>query len=62
MGVSADIVKKSGAWYSYNEQRLGQGRENAKLFLKDNPEIAQEIEYLLRKKYNLIKDEQIEDN
>src|SRR5690554_3646008 len=62
VGVSADIVKKSGAWYSYNEQRLGQGRENAKLFLKDNPEIAQEIEYLLRKKYNLIKDEQIEDN
>ena len=49
VGVSADIVKKSGAWYSYNEQRLGQGRENAKLFLKDNPEIAQEIEYLLRK-------------
>ena len=45
VGVSADIVKKSGAWYSYNEQRLGQGRENAKLFLKDNPEIAQELEY-----------------
>ena len=39
-----DIVKKSGAWYSYGEQRLGQGRENAKAFLLENPDIYKEIE------------------
>ena len=44
LGVKADIVEKSGAWFSYDSQRLGQGRENAKTFLKDNPEIADEIE------------------
>ncbi|MFZ7132121.1 MAG: recombinase RecA [Eubacteriales bacterium] len=48
-----DIINKSGAWYSYNNQRLGQGRENAKQYLKDNPEIALEIENILRSKYNL---------
>ena len=36
-GPKSDIIEKSGAWYSYNGQRIGQGRENAKLFLKDNP-------------------------
>ena len=40
LGVKAGIVEKSGAWFSYDSQRLGQGRENAKLFLRDNPEIA----------------------
>ena len=40
LGVKAGVVEKSGAWFSYNSQRLGQGRENAKLFLRDNPEIA----------------------
>ncbi len=40
----ANIIQKSGAWYSYGEQRIGQGRENAKLFLKDNPEVAAEVE------------------
>jgi recombination protein RecA len=44
LGVKAGIVEKSGAWFSYNSQRLGQGRENAKQFLRDNPEIADEIE------------------
>lgn len=43
-----DIVKKSGAWYSYNEIKLGQGRENAKSYLQDNPKIAEEIEKLVR--------------
>ena len=61
VGVDCDLVKKAGAWYSYNEQRLGQGRENAKTFLKDNPQMAQEIEDLIRKKYNLIKDDQVEE-
>src|SRR6202034_763448 len=40
LGVKAGIVEKSGSWYSYDSQRLGQGRENAKTFLKNNPEIA----------------------
>ncbi|TIU54393.1 MAG: DNA recombination/repair protein RecA, partial [Mesorhizobium sp.] len=38
LGVKAGVVEKSGAWFSYNSQRLGQGRENAKLFLRDNPD------------------------
>jgi len=44
LGVSADIIEKSGSWFSYNEQRIGQGRENAKNFLNENPQVAQEIE------------------
>jgi recombination protein RecA len=43
-GVKLDIVDKSGAWFSYGDKKLGQGRENAKQFFKDNPEIAQEVE------------------
>lgn len=48
LGVKAGIVEKAGAWFSYDSQRLGQGRENAKTFLRDNPEIANEIEGKLR--------------
>ena len=44
LGVSADIIEKSGSWFSYNDQRIGQGRENVKNFLKENSEIAVEIE------------------
>src|SRR5271170_4253203 len=44
LGVKANVVEKSGAWFSYDGQRIGQGRENAKIFLRDNPEIAQAIE------------------
>ena len=44
LGVKAGVVEKSGAWFSYNSQRLGQGRENAKLFLRDNPARRSEIE------------------
>ena len=43
LGVQKNIIEKSGAWFNYNKERLGQGRENAKLFLKDNPKIAEEI-------------------
>lgn len=43
-GVKLDIVDKAGAWFSYNDQKVGQGRENSKVFLKDNPEVATEIE------------------
>ncbi len=48
LGVKAEIVEKSGAWYSYQGQRLAQGRESAKQFLKDNPAVAQNIEDTLR--------------
>jgi recombination protein RecA len=44
----AGIIQKSGAWYSYGEQRIGQGRENAKLFLKDNPVLLAEVELKVR--------------
>lgn len=53
IAVKEDIVEKSGAWFSYKDARLGQGRENSKLYLKENPEIAFEIENIIREKYNL---------
>ena len=46
--VKADIVKKSGSWYSYDGARIGQGRESAKTFLTDNPDIADKIEKAIR--------------
>ncbi len=49
LGVKAEIIEKSGSWYSYNNERIGQGRETAKTFLKNNPTIADEIEQKLRK-------------
>ncbi|WP_407271507.1 recombinase RecA [Radiobacillus sp. PE A8.2] len=58
IGSDLDIVLKSGAWYSYNEERLGQGRENAKQFLKENTSIADEVHQAIRTHYNL--DEVIE--
>ena len=48
LGVKAGVVEKSGAWFSYDSQRIGQGRENAKAFLKDNPDIAAKIEAAVR--------------
>ncbi len=48
LGVSHNLVDKSGAWYSYNGDRIGQGKENARQFLKDNPEMAEDIERQLR--------------
>ncbi len=48
LGVKADIVEKSGSWFSYDSQRIGQGRENAKNFLKENPDIADDIERKIR--------------
>ena len=48
MGVAAEIIDKAGAWFSYGDQRIGQGRENAKQFLADNPAIADEIEARIR--------------
>ena len=51
MGVSAGLVEKSGAWYSYGDQRIGQGKENARQFFKENPAAASELEAALREKY-----------
>ena len=53
VGVKENIVQKSGAWFSYGDIRLGQGRENAKQYLKENPEVALEIENKIREKYEL---------
>ena len=51
LGVDLEIVEKSGAWYSYQDTRLGQGRENAKQYLKDNAELAKEIEIKVRETF-----------
>ena len=56
LGVRAGVVDKSGAWFSYDSQRLGQGRENAKTFLKDNPDVAALIEKAVRENAGLIAD------
>lgn len=53
IGAELDIVNKSGAWYSFNGERVGQGRENAKNFLKENPDITAEIEARIREHYKL---------
>ncbi|NMM65708.1 recombinase RecA [Clostridium sp. P21] len=53
VGVREELVQKSGAWFAYKENRLGQGRENAKQFLKENPSILLEIENKIREKYDL---------
>jgi recombination protein RecA len=54
LGVKAGIVEKSGAWFSFDSQRIGQGRENAKQFLRQNPEIARRIEVSIRQNAGLI--------
>jgi recombination protein RecA len=56
LGVKAGVVEKSGSWFSFDSQRLGQGRENAKAFLKANPEIADRIEKAIRENSGLIAD------
>ena len=53
LGAELDIIQKSGSWYSYNDERLGQGRENAKLYLKENPQIRQDIQQKIRDHYGL---------
>ena len=54
LGVKAGVVEKSGAWFSFDSQRLGQGRENAKAFLKQNPDMAERIEQAIRENAGLI--------
>lgn len=57
LGVKAGIVDKSGAWFSYDSQRLGQGRENAKTFLRSNPDVTAKIEAAIRQNSGLIADQ-----
>jgi recombination protein RecA len=54
LGVKAGVVEKSGAWFSFDSQRLGQGRENVKLFLKQNPDAAEKIEQAIRENAGLL--------
>ena len=56
LGVQADIIDKSGAWYAYKDEKIGQGRENAKQFLKDNPELLSEIEAKIRSNSNTVEE------
>jgi recombination protein RecA len=56
LGVKAGMVEKSGSWFSYDSQRLGQGRENAKAFLRENPDIAQKIEAAIRQNAGVVAD------
>ena len=62
LGVKAGIVEKSGAWFSYDSQRLGQGRENAKQFLRTNPDVAARIELALRQNAGLIAEQLLHDD
>ena len=54
LGVKAGVVEKSGSWYSYDSQRIGQGRENAKRFLQENPELAEKLELEIRKSIDIL--------
>jgi recombination protein RecA len=52
LAVNADIIQKSGAWFSYNDNKIGQGKENAKLYLENNPEVMAEVEQKIRDSIN----------
>lgn len=56
LAANEGIIIKSGAWYAYNEAKIGQGRENAKVFLRENPGILEEVEEQVRERYNLVND------
>ncbi len=62
LGVTAGCVEKSGAWYSFGSERIGQGRENAREFLKEHPEIADQIEAAIRSNAGLISEEMLDPN
>ena len=53
LGVEAGVIEKTGAWYSYQGEKLGQGKENVKLLLKDNPELRDELEKKVRDYYQI---------
>jgi len=60
LGVAAGLVEKAGAWFSYNGQRIGQGRENSKNFLLENPSVADEIETAIRQNAGLVQDQMMD--
>ena len=60
LASDAGIVEKSGAWYAYKGDKIGQGKENAKIYLKENPKIENEIEELVRKHYNISLNKKVE--
>ena len=60
LGVSAGLVEKSGSWFSYGNQRIGQGRENAKTFMQENPEIANELETAIRSNAGLVQEQMMD--
>ncbi len=62
LGAEHDIIKKSGAWYSYKDQRIGQGRENAKGFLRDNQDVADEVEVKVREALGMLNGAAAESN
>ena len=62
LGVKAGLVEKSGSWFSYDSQRIGQGRENAKNFLREHPEMADEIELAIREDAGLIQQDKTDDS
>ncbi len=57
LAANMGIINKSGAWYAYNDEKIGQGRENAKTYLRENPQIFDEIDHKVRVAYNLVEDE-----
>ena len=57
LAVAHNMVEKSGAWYSYNGERIGQGRENSRTFLRDNPDICAKLDKEVRSKLNLVRAE-----
>jgi recombination protein RecA len=61
LGAKANVVEKSGTWFSYGGERLGQGRENARAFLKDNPEIAEKLKSEILSKTGVVKPEVLEE-
>ena len=61
LGVKEGIIEKSGAWFSYGDERIGQGRENAKMYLKENENICNEIEEKIRKSYSINDEEIVEE-
>ena len=61
LGVESEIIEKSGSWYSYKTERIGQGRENAKTFLKENLDIAEEIEASIRQNSGIVNEKMLEE-
>jgi recombination protein RecA len=62
LGVAAGLVEKSGSWFSYRDQRIGQGRENAKNFLREHPEMANELEGAIRQNAGLVQEKMMDES